>query len=327
LSDTLRARLTVLAVTALSFAVLTMIVRARPLANILVLVVAVGSPYVPWVALSGLTLATLCRRILLSIVAVAVVAATVAVQVSWYYVGRPIAVGHHADIRVLSANLRRGQADASSFVELAVERADVVTVSELTPDEIQRFSQAGIEKAFPHSLLIPAPGAGGIGLWSRFPLGAVVPNAGIAAARLRVPGVRFDPLVASVHVTSPVAAADAHSFDKWRRGITAAKVRLAAFAATAGQAAVIAAGDYNSTPDMREFRDLLTDGYRDAVHQTGAGFLSTFPSAAWYPPLLTIDHVLTRHAAVSSIGTVDIRGSDHRALLATIQVPLNPTAS
>lgn len=327
MSDRLRVRLTVLAVAALSFAVLTMIVRARPLSNILVLVVAVGSPYVPWVALSGLTLATLCRRTFLSILAVAVVVATVAVQVSWYYVGRPVDVGHHAEIRVLSANLRKGQADASSFVALAVESADVVTVSELTPDAIRRFSEAGIEKAFPHSLLIPAPGAGGIGLWSRFPLGAVVPNAGITAARLHVPGVRFDPLVASVHVTSPVAAADAHSFGKWRRGITAAKVRLAAFAVTAGPAAVIAAGDFNSTPDMRQFRDLLTDGYRDAVDQTGAGFLPTFPSNTWYPPLVTIDHVLTRHAAVSSIRTVDIHGSDHRALLATIQVPLDPTAS
>lgn len=263
----------------------------------------------------------------LGVLAAAVVASTLAVQVSWYYVGRPVAVGHHADIRVLSANLRKGQADAASFVSLAVEYADVVTVSELTPDEIRRFSEAGIDKAFPHSLLVPAPGAGGIGLWSRFPLRGLVPNAGITAARLRVPGVRFDPLVASVHVTSPVAAADAHSFGKWRRGITAAKVRLTAFAAIAAPAAVIAAGDFNSTPDMRQFRDLLTDGYRDAVEQTGAGFLPTFPSSTWYPPLVTIDHVLTRHAAVSSIRTVGVRGSDHRALLATVEVPLDPTAS
>ena len=69
------------------------------------------------------------------------------------------------------------------------------------------------------------------------------------------------------------------------------------FADAAGPAAVIVAGDFNSTPDMRQFRDLLTNGYRDAVEQTGAGFAPTFPSRTWHPPLITIDHVLTRQAA------------------------------
>lgn len=95
-------------------------------------------------------------------------------------------------------------------------------------------------------------------------------------------------------------------------------------AETAGQGAVIVAGDFNSTPDMRQFRDLLTNGYRDAVEQTGAGFAPTFPSNKWFPPVLVIDHVLTRNAAASSIQTVDIPGSDHRALLATVHVPLDP---
>ena len=78
---------------------------------------------------------------------------------------------------------------------------------------------------------------------------------------------------------------------------------------------------------MRQFRDLLTNGYRDAVEQTGAGFAPTFPSHPWYPPLVTIDHVLTRHAVASSIRTIDVLGSDHRSLLATIDVALDPTAS
>jgi endonuclease/exonuclease/phosphatase (EEP) superfamily protein YafD len=99
------------------------------------------------------------------------------------------------------------------------------------------------------------------------------------------------------------------------------------FADIGGPAAVIAVGDFNSTHDMRQFRDLLTSGYRDAVEQTGAGWSPTFPSRSSHPPLITIDHVLTRNAAASSIKTVYIPGSDHRALLATIQAPLDPTAS
>ena len=99
------------------------------------------------------------------------------------------------------------------------------------------------------------------------------------------------------------------------------------FTDAAGPGSVIAAGDFNSTPDMGQFGHLLTDGYRDAVEQTGAGFAPTFPSRPWHPPLITIDHVLTRQAAASSIRTVFIQGSDHRALLATVEVPLDPTAS
>ena len=78
---------------------------------------------------------------------------------------------------------------------------------------------------------------------------------------------------------------------------------------------------------MRQFRDSLTNGYRDSVEQTGAGFAPTFPSRTWHPPLITIDHVLTRQAAFASIRTIYVRGSDHRSLLATVDVPLDPTAS
>ena len=63
------------------------------------------------------------------------------------------------------------------------------------------------------------------------------------------------------------------------------------------------------------------------MEQTGAGFAPTFPSHSWHPALITIDHVLTRGSIASSIRTVTVPGTDHRALLATVDVPLDPTAS
>jgi endonuclease/exonuclease/phosphatase (EEP) superfamily protein YafD len=318
------------AVALLVYSTVALIARHLPLPNNLALVIAVSSAYVPLVTLSALALSVLSRHILLSIVAVFVVAATLAVQVRWYHLGHPTNVGRHADIRVLSSNLRKGQADASIFVALAKGNADVITVAELTPEEVNRFSQAGIDEAFPYSVLAPGPGAGGIGLWSRFPLAGLTwpeqAETTIVAARLHIPGVRLDPLVASVHVMSPLAF-DENTFNQWRSGIIATKASLADFAAATDPGAVIVAGDFNSTPDMRQFRDLLTNGYRDAVQQTGAGFAPTFPSNEWFPPVITIDHVLTRNAAAAAIKTVTLPGSDHRSLLATIHVPLDPTAS
>ena len=127
-------------------------------------------------ALSGLALSVLSRRVVLLAVAVGIVAATMAIQVPWYYFGQSPVVGEHVDIRVLSSNLRKGRADASSFVALARSSADIITVSELTPEAAQRFSDAGIDAVFPYSLLFPASGAGGIGLWSRFPLTGLPPE-------------------------------------------------------------------------------------------------------------------------------------------------------
>jgi endonuclease/exonuclease/phosphatase (EEP) superfamily protein YafD len=321
---------TAVAVALLAFPAIATVLRIRPLSSLPALVIAVGSPYIPLVALAGLILAITCRRILLSAIAVVVIATTLTVQIAWYYVGTPADVGRHADIRLLSSNLRKGQADAVTFVALANGAADVITVSELTPQAVRRFSRAGIDDVFPYSVLVPARGAGGIGLWSRFPISEVrLPqhrNTGIVAARLQVPGTRFDPLLASIHVMSPVAS-DTNSFSDWHFGITATKAELTDFAADTDPAPVIVAGDFNSTPDMQQFRDLLTNGYRDAVDQTGAGFGPTFPSNQWFPPIITIDHILTRNAAAASIRTVEMPGSDHRALLTTIEVPQDSTVA
>ncbi len=118
-------------------------------------------------------------------------------------------------------------------------------------------------------------------------------------------------------------AGDENTVDDWRYGMAGAKAKLDNYATAAGPAAVIIGGDYNSTPDMRQFRDLLTDGYHDAVEQSGAGFAPTFKADSWLPPVITIDHVLTRNAVASMIRTVKIKGSDHRSLLATIRVPID----
>ena len=106
--------------------------------------------------------------------------------------------------------------------------------------------------------------------------------------------MRFDPVVASVHVSSALRA-DGKPFGDWRSGVASTLVDLEDFADAAGPGSVIVGGDFNSTSGMRQFRDLLTNGYRDTIEQTGAGFAPTFQSHPWYPLLVTIDHVLTRH--------------------------------
>ncbi|WP_240760838.1 endonuclease/exonuclease/phosphatase family protein [Mycolicibacterium sp. CR10] len=305
-----------------------MIVRALPLTNNVALVIAVGSPYVAVAAAVTLVLSLIARQVALSLVAVVIVTANLAIQIPWYYFAKPVDVGAHVDIRVLSSNLRKGRADVPAFAELARTSADVMMLSELTPDWVRHFYSTGIRREFPYSLLVPAPDAGGFGMWSRFPLEVVSPLKGgnMIAARMEVPGVRVNPVVAGLHIMNPLTYYG-RAFREWREGISAAGVRMNHLAEITDDGAVVVAGDFNSTPDMRQFRDLLANGYRDAVEQAGTGVAPTYPSYPWFPPLITIDHVLTRNATATSIRTVELRDSDHRALLATIEILQNPVVS
>ena len=329
-SRAFRIVLTVLAALALAFSAVGLVARAQAVTTIPRLVLAVGSTFIPLVAVAGLVFALASRRKALSILGVVLVMATIAIQVKWYYFGKPTRAEDYVELRVLSSNLRKGRADAAEFVALARSGADVITVAELTPEAVQRFDDAGIAATFPYSLLNPFPlgpqSSGGVGIWSRFPLTPVSAprhrNVTMPAAWVKLPQLDFEPLVASVHIMSPVAG-DENSVDDWRYGMAGAKAKLDNYATAAGPAAVIIGGDYNSTPDMRQFRDLLTDGYQDAVEQTGAGFAPTFKADGWLPPVITIDHILTRNAVASAIRTVTMKGSDHRALIATIRVPID----
>lgn len=83
---------------------------------------------------------------------------------------------------------------------------------------------------------------------------------------------------------------------------------------------MIVAGDFNATVDMRPFRDLLGAGYRDAAEQSGAGLTRSFPADSALPPLIGIDHILTRNSTATAARTVRIDGSDHLGLIATVHL-------
>ncbi len=322
----LRAVLTVVAVLCLIISALGVVFRIQPVSSMPRLIVAVGATFIPILALLGLLLAIACRRRILAIIGVLLLIATTVVQMSWYFAASPKHVDRAADIRMLASNIRYGRAEPGGFVELASRNADVVSVVELTPEAVERFKQAGIETTFPYSYLRPGPGAGGIGIWSRYPLTPVtVPGhrgAGMPAARIQLPGVQLEPIVAAVHVYSPLAG-DQNTIEDWNSSMSSAKAQLDNFAEEAGPGAVLVGGDYNATPNMRQFRDLLTNGYRDAVEQTGSGFGPTFKADIALPPVITIDHVLTRNAFASTVKTITVQGSDHRSLLVTVQVPMD----
>jgi endonuclease/exonuclease/phosphatase (EEP) superfamily protein YafD len=240
------------------------------------------------------------------------------------YIGSDTAATEDVQLRVISANLRDGQAEPRHIVSLARDQTDVLAVQELTPGEVDRLSAAGIGMTFPYRWLDARDDARGVGLWSRFPLDAARRIGGytfaMVSAQIRVPGISLAPTIVVVHLPGPWP----QPIEGWRRDIALLPATLREVAERAGTGCVVAAADLNSTTDMRPFRALLTDGYRDAAEQSGAGIQPTFPGDSRLPPLIAIDHILTRNCTATSLRTIRIAGSDHRGLVATVMAARSP---
>jgi endonuclease/exonuclease/phosphatase (EEP) superfamily protein YafD len=325
----IRILATLLGLLALAVALVALGARYVPISGHPTLIVAAAAPYLTVAAPAAMVLLLLGRRWVLTLVAV-----VVTVALGWVYAPRylgPPAQDAHApaavDVRVLTANLGMGQADPPALVALADATADIVSVQEMTQEAADGLSAAGMDTAFPYRVIVPAPLASGIGIWSRHPIvnsgridGYALPMLG---TRIQIPGVRVDTTVLSIHLAAPWP----QPIGQWLQDIALFPDTLREVGRSAGAGAVIVAGDFNATADMAPFRRLLDQGYEDAAADSGAGLARTYPGRGNRPPLLGIDHVLVKHSSAATARTVVVPGADHRGLLATVRVPVDMTAS
>jgi|APAra7269097451_1048561.scaffolds.fasta_scaffold00243_22 endonuclease/exonuclease/phosphatase (EEP) superfamily protein YafD len=286
-------------------------VRWIPVVNRSLLALAAGAPYLSIGAPVGAVLAGAARNWPLTVVAIAVTAAAAVVQLPLF---RRVKAPSGTALRFLSANLRYGRADAETVVRYAEEGADIVALQELTPAALARLAAAGLDRTFPHQALREMDEPGGVGLWSRYPISDVRVDdgfwLGMLAADVHLPEAPAPTRVLTVHLSAPWP----DPLQGWRDDLA----RLAGTLLTAAQAStgpVLLAGDLNATTDMREFRRLLRQGYHDAGMQAGAGVVRTHPSDIVTPPVFAVDHILTRGYVATSLQTLQVPGSDHRALL------------
>lgn len=295
-------------------AVAGLAVRWIPIVNRTLLALAAGAPY----ALVGAPVAAVLFGVAgnwpLTAVAIAVTVVAAVIQLPLF---RRAKAPSGTALRFLSANLRYGRADAEAIVRYAEEDADIVALQELTPAALARLEAAGLDRAFPHRALREMDEPGGVGLWSRYPLSDIRIDdgfwLGMLGADVHVPEAPVPTRVLTVHLSAPWP----DPLQGWRDDLA----RLAGTLLTAARAStgpVLLAGDLNATPDMREFRRLLRQGYQDAGAQAGAGVVRTHPSDIVAPPVFAVDHILTRGYVATSLRTLQVPGSDHRALLAEL---------
>lgn len=281
--------------------------RQIEITNHTALILAVLSPYL-MLAVPAAGIIYLLRRRWVAATGALVITAVLAV-ILLPPSNSPISGG--TTIRVMSANLLQGRADAEAVVDLARSNADVVSVQELTPAALKRLTANGMDAEFPYRIVKPLDGGSGAGLWSRYPLHATSDPTSEAVpiiATLEVSGAVKPTTVANVHLSAPWP----WPIEWWRGDV----VQLSATLKNLATPSVVV-GDFNSTWDMSQFRHVLDVGYRDAAGR----FAPTYPADSPIPPLLAIDHILTRGCSGSRPWTATLPNTDHRALLASVALP------
>lgn len=296
-----------------------LLARYLPIPGHPVLYLVVASPLLLWAIPAAFVVLLASRRRVAATGAAVLSVAIVGVQAPWYVPASADSGG--TALRIMTINMLFGRAEPGALVRAARERADVVMVQELTDDAAAGMAAAGMADDFPYSALDVQPDARGVGIYSRHRMVDSESidgyNLAMVTARIRVDGVPRDPTLLSVHLAAPWP----QPIGDWQRDITRLPGTLTDLAARADGGAVVVGGDFNATVDMRPFRALLSGGYRDAAEQSGAGRQPTFPANRRIPAVLGIDHVVTRAATATSTTTVEVPGTDHRALVVTVSLP------
>lgn len=282
--------------------------------------IAAFTPLLVLASIVGLAALLAARRRLGAVLATVVVAAGVATQVP-LYVGS--ASARADDLVVMQANIYLGTADTDALAAtVRAEKVDILTVVELTDAALTRLRSSTLAATLGYSFTHALPDGRGIGIFSRFPL-----VEGMVLEHFRLGNVRA---VADIDGHGRHAVYALHPLPPWPEPAWRWQSELSRLSSIlrAETLPTIVGADMNSTWDHRQFRELLrghgpdgSPGLLDAAELTGAAAAATYPANRRIPPMLGIDHVMTRGGPVpTSLRTVDLPGSDHRGVVATVRL-------
>ena len=280
------------------------------------------TPYVAAWSLLPLVFALIARRWVIAGVALAVAVALTACVLPRALPGHDRGPATGVPLRVMSANLLAGGADAATVVSLVRENdIAVLALQEFTGKAQAALTAAGLDELLPYSsigLETDPFGTTGSAFYSRFPIagGGVRRNgAGFQQAygTITPPGAA-PVLVESAHPAAPYAVA---ALGDWRSDLEAEP------AADPTGTPRILLGDFNSTLDHEPLRTLISRGYRDAAAAAGKGLVPTWGPYHGRPiPPVTIDHVLVdRRIGVGDVSVHRVPASDHRSVIASLRIP------
>lgn len=197
-------------------------------------------------------------------------------------------------------------AAVSSAQGLAAEGADLISLQELGEGQAEQVGQL-LAASHPYQFSV-----GTVGVYSKHPILDKQPlDLGLSwsrAAKLRIQTDTEEVTVYAVH------AASARPLEHGERDLMLRN--LGQIMDMDQSSKIIALGDFNATSTDRHFSP-ITDQLDEVPHESW-GFGMTWPNRPL--AVLRIDHVLVRGLDTGSASTLSIGNSDHRAVLATLDL-------
>lgn len=291
----------------------------------------------PWLAVCSFLIAIFAvvkRRVVLAVVSVVCVVAQIGWHVGFFKpsqtlseqakqaVSAPVE-GALPDIsdayaRIMTFNTKGGQASADEIVQtVRTEHVEVLAMQEVSQNLLGELASAGISGYLPYYVVAmeTSHDNGGVNvLYSAAPMWDAVndmistDSSSIPGASVNIGGkcIRFG----SMHPFSPRPS----NQGLWSSSLDS----LAQLKNYSRGDAYVLMGDFNSTWDHSSFRYLLGNRFVDSGEQAGEGFHMTYPAKL---PIAEIDHIIhDKNVCVGDLATKKISGSDHLALLGTLEV-------
>jgi endonuclease/exonuclease/phosphatase (EEP) superfamily protein YafD len=226
--------------------------------------------------------------------------------------------GTEPTLRLMSLNLRYGQADLGQLLtEVERVRPDVLVLTEFTSQADAVLTAPEWQALLPHHLGTTGRPMGphewgdssGTQVLSRTPLTELARSEDTRATSLVVR------LTAAGRSFVLVAAHPANAVSEGLNGWLRESQQLIALAKPYSSGPLVIAGDLNSVPEHYTLRNLLA---ATGLHECLTGWQPTYPAHRMVP-LIRIDHVLAsaQFTTVSS-DTFAASGSDHRGVVAEL---------
>lgn len=256
-------------------------------------------------------------------VVTALVAALLALHVWWLaplFVGdNPAPADGATPVVVMNLNMYEGNADTDELLTTVHDHdVDVLVLEEISFGALRELQALGIDGEYPFQIGKPNGSVDGTMVFSRLPLGEPVKLPSDFQSWVVPVGEGDD--VFTMMAVHPRAPTPPGGTEQWARENDVMREGAEQYDAD------VVLGDFNATADHAPMRAWRDAGYRDSLELVNAGWSRTWPAngitpvPSLHPPaLIQIDHVLVAPTfAVTDSEVVEVDGSDHRAVLATV---------
>ncbi len=223
-------------------------------------------------------------------------------------------------IRVALSNLYLDNEEPDEAIAQLLEIGpDLLVMTELTPELLDRFNAIGGAAHYPHRVHPePIRGEYEVGIFSREPF---VTSGVRTAGELQLVEAtrRFGERDLRILAVHPEAPTDRSTFRRWKRQLRQFRAEL-----DDADPLTIALGDLNSGTLQPPYEHLVAGTFRDAHAELGRALKPSWGIATWMPRwvptfVARLDHLLLGNdVEVLEVEDLDPVGSDHRPFVATL---------